>query len=39
MFEQTILLTVTTADTPFVERVDRWQATEIQSGLWQVNIC
>jgi KUP system potassium uptake protein len=39
MFEQTILLTVTTADTPYVERDDRLQATEIQSGLWQVNIC
>lgn len=39
MFEQTILLTVTTVDTPFVESVDRWQATEIKSGLWHVNIC
>ena len=39
MFEQTILLTVKTADTPFVESIDRFQATEIQPGLWQVNIC
>ncbi len=39
MFEQTILLTVTTVDTPFVERVDRWQAVKIKRGLWQVNFC